>query len=184
MIPKIIYLLILFVGLNTGLVAQKYFTKNGRISFFSKTSLENIKAENNQVINVLNTQSGLIQFSLIVKNFHFEKSLMEVHFNENYMESGRFPYAGFKGTIINLADVSFDKDGIYPVRVTGDMTIHGMVKKVDATGTITITGGKLSLASKFFIKITDYNISIPKLVIDKIAESIEVNVQTNFDQKM
>lgn len=174
----------LLICFGTGLHAQKYFTKNGHISFFSKTSLENIKADNNQVINVLNIQTGEIQFSLIVRNFHFAKSLMEVHFNENYMESSKYPNAGFKGIITNLKDIYFNNDGIYNASVTGDMTIHGVVKKINITGTITVTGGKISLSAKFFIKLSDYNISIPKLVIDKVAEAVEVTVLSNFDQKM
>lgn len=181
---NILLLAILLVNSNLILSAQKYFTKNGSISFLSKASLENIKADNNQVINVFDTQSGEIQFSLIVKNFHFAKSLMEVHFNENYMESHKYPNAGFKGRITNLREISFDKDGRYNVSVSGDMTIHGAQKRVDATGTITVTGGKISLSSKFFVKLADYNISIPKILIDKIAETVEVSFQSNLYQKM
>lgn len=181
---RVFSLTAMLLALSTTLQAQKYFTKNGHVSFFSKTSLENIKADNNQVINVLNIQTGEIQFSLIVRNFHFAKSLMEVHFNENYMESSKYPNAGFKGKIINLNDIYFNNDGMYNAGVTGEMTIHGVVKKMNATGIVTVTGGKISISSTFFIRLSDYNISIPKLVIDKIAESIEVTVLSNLDQKM
>jgi polyisoprenoid-binding protein YceI len=164
--------------------AQKYYTKNGHISFFSKTSLENIKADNNQVMSVLNAQTGEIQFSVLIKSFHFEKALMEEHFNENYMESEKFPKATFKGNITDMSRVSFTNDGMYTVPVSGDMTMHGVTNKVNTTGTITIKGGKVSATSKFFVKLADYQISIPGLVKDNIAESVEVTVSSSFDQKM
>lgn len=164
--------------------AQKYYTKNANISFFSKTSMENIKADNNQVMTVLNTQTGDLQFSVIIKSFQFEKALMEEHFNENYMESEKYPKATFKGIITDLKNVSFEKDGVYNVTVTGDMNMHGATKKITSSGSITVSAGKISANSKFLLKPEDYNISIPKLVRNNIAESIEVTVSSNFDQKM
>ena len=164
--------------------AQKYFTKNAGISFFSKTSLENIKADNDQVVCVLNAQTGELQFSVLIKAFHFEKALMEEHFNENYLESEKFPKATFKGAITDLARVVFTTDGMYTVPVSGDLTMHGVTRKITTTGTITVKAGKVSAGSKFFIKLADYNISIPKLVKDNIAESVEVTVSSAFDQKM
>lgn len=165
-------------------VAQKYYTKNGNISFFSKTSLENIKADNNQVLSVLNAQTGEVQFSVLIKSFHFEKALMEEHFNENYLESEKFPKATFKGSITDMGRVNFGTDGMYTVPVSGDMTMHGVTKKIITTATITIKAGKVSATSKFFVKLADYNISIPGIVKDNIAESVEVTVLSSFDQKM
>lgn len=164
--------------------AQKYYTKNGNISFFSKASLENIQADNNQVMSVLNTQTGDMQFSVLIKSFHFEKALIEEHFNENYLESDKFPKATFKGVINDVSKISFTTDGMYNVSVTGDLTLHGVTKKITSTGTITVKGGKISADSKFNIKLSDYNISIPKLVKDNIAESVEVKVAALYDQKM
>lgn len=164
--------------------AQKYYTKNGNVSFFSKTSIENIKADNNQVMAVMNTQTGELQFSLLIKSFHFEKALMEEHFNENYMESNKFPKASFKGIITDLSRVNFTNDGLYTVSVAGDMTLHGITKKITTTGTITVKGGKPSASSKFIIKLADYNIAVPGVVKDNIAESIEVSMNAGFDQKM
>ncbi|HMW26204.1 MAG TPA: YceI family protein [Ferruginibacter sp.] len=181
---QVILLTTLFTVLVTGATAQKYYTKNGSISFFSKTSMENIKADNNQVLSVLNAQTGEIQFSVLIKSFHFEKALMEEHFNENYLESGKFPKATFKGTITDMSRVNFNTDGMYTVPVSGDLTIHGVTKKITTTGTITIKGGNVSALSKFFIKLSDYNISIPSVVKDNIAESVEVTVNSSFDQKM
>ncbi|MEO5891362.1 MAG: YceI family protein [Ferruginibacter sp.] len=179
----VITTVILLTLMGSG-TAQKYYTKNGNISFFSKTNLENISADNNQVVSVLNTQTGELQFSLIVKNFHFKKALMEEHFNENYLESDKFPKATFKGNISDIAKVNFSAYGSYAVTVTGDLTIHGITKKVSSSGTVTVKSGKINATSKFIAKPSDYNIAIPKLVKDNIAETIEVTVNCDYDQKM
>ncbi len=171
-----------FITLSSS--AQRYYTKNGSISFFSKASLENIEANNNQVMSVLNTQTGDLQFSVLIKSFHFEKALMEEHFNENYLESDKFPKSTFKGTIADVSKISFTTDGVYPVTVSGDLTLHGVTKKINATGNITVKAGKISADAKFLLKLADYNVSIPKLVKDNIAESVEVKVVSHFDQKM
>src|SRR5882757_8750071 len=114
---KIIILMLAF-GFGLSASAQKYYTKNGKITFFSKAQLENIKADNNQVTSTLNTQSGELQFSLLNNAFHFEKALMEEHFNEDYIESAKYPRSTFKGAITNISSVNADKDGDYKVTVT------------------------------------------------------------------
>ena len=121
-------IVVLIIG-NFSLAAQKIYTKNGAVSFFSKAPLENISAENNQVMSVLDPQSGDLQFSVLINAFHFKKSQMEIHFNENYMESGKFPKAAFKGKISDLSKVNFTKDGNYTINVSGEMTIHVLARK-------------------------------------------------------
>ena len=180
---KVLFFAAILAGFSTA-SAQKVYTKNGNISFFSKSSLENISADNNQVMSVLNQQSGEMQFSVLIKSFHFKKSLMEEHFNENYMESDKYPKASFKGTISDLSKIDFSKDGNYAVNVSGDLTMHGVSKKVSAPGRLTIKNGKVAAESKFNMKLADYNISIPKLVKDNIAEVIEIAVSCGYDQKM
>ena len=135
-------------------------------------------------MSVLNTQTGDMQFSVLIKSFHFEKALMEEHFNENYLESDKFPKATFKGVISDVSKISFTTDGMYSVSVSGDLTLHGVTKKISSTGTITVKGGKISADSKFNIKLADYNVSIPKLVKDNISETVEVKVAALYDQKM
>jgi len=164
--------------------AQKIYTKNGHISFFSKTSMENIKADNNQVMSVLNTQTGELQFSVIIKSFHFEKALMEEHFNENYLESTKFPKASFKGTVADISKVNFAADGTYPVTVSGDMTIHGVTNKATAKGNFIVKGGKATGNSVFTVALADYKIAVPKLVENNIAKTIEITVNCLYDQKM
>lgn len=174
----------LALSLPTFLAAQKVYTKNGHISFFSKSPLENISANNNQVMSVLNKQNGEMQFSVLIKSFRFKKALMEEHFNENYLESDKYPKAIFKG-IVEVADkLDISKDGTYKVNVSGDMTIHGVTNKVSVPGTLTSKGGIVTGNTVFNLKLADYNISIPKLVKDNIAEVIEITVDCVYDQKL
>ena len=129
--------------------AQKYMTKNGFIGFYSKTSMEEIKADNNQVAGVLDTGTGEMVFQVLIKSFHFERALMEEHFNENYMESEKYPKSTFKGKITNLPSVSFSKNGTYDVTVDGDLTIHNVTNKVSMKGTIEVITGGINANSKF-----------------------------------
>lgn len=179
------YLLLISFAFSTFcLTAQKIYTKNGNISFFSKASLENISADNNQVTSILNQQTGEMQFSVLIKSFHFKKALMEEHFNENYMESDKYPKAIFKGQVSDISKVNFSKDGSYPVTVSGDLTMHGITNKVAVPGTISIKSGAVSAISSFKIKLADYKISVPKIVKDNIAETIDISVNCNYTQKL
>ena len=146
--------------------------------------MENISAVNNQVQSVLSTKTGSLQFSLLVKGFHFEKALMEEHFNENYIESNKFSKSTFSGTIADVSKVNFAKDGVYPVSVTGDLMMHGVTKKTTAPGTITIKNGVVNASAKFSVKLADFNIVIPKLVKDVVKELQDVTVNITYDKKM
>jgi polyisoprenoid-binding protein YceI len=108
---------------------QKYMTKSGFISFVSHTPMEDIKGDNNQVAGVIDISTGDMVFQVLIKSFHFEKTLLEEHFNENYMESEKFPKASFKGKITNMTSVDFSKNGTYEVLVEGDLTIRDVAKK-------------------------------------------------------
>lgn len=176
-------LLLLFTAIESKPLAQVYYTKNGNISFFSKTMMENIDAENNQVLSVLDIQTGSIQFSLLNNAFHFPKAKMEDDFNENYIESNKYPRSTFKGTIMDIQKINFASDGIYKVNVTGDLTVHGITKNISAPGTITIKNGMVSASSSFNILLKDYKIDVPSIVFNKIAESIKVNIDCHYQKK-
>ena len=163
--------------------AQNYYTKNGRISFFSKTSMENIDAVNNQVVSVINMTTGDVGFSVLINGFLFKKALMQEHFNENYMESTKYPKAIFKGKSADLAKVSAGKDGTYPITVSGDLTMHGITNKISAPATITVKGGKISGSATFKVLLADYKISIPKVVENNISKTIEIKVDCNYDPR-
>ncbi|HYF32833.1 MAG TPA: YceI family protein [Chitinophagaceae bacterium] len=163
-----------------GVFAQdRYFTKTGKVSFFSKATLENIEAHNRSVTAVLDTKSGALQFSVPVKGFEFDKALMQEHFNENYMESTKFPKAEFKGQIVNNGDVDYTKEGSYNVKVKGKLTVHGETKDVETDGKVTIKGGKVQAESDFNVALADYKIKNDKL--QNISNTIRVSVNCTLE---
>lgn len=180
---KLLFSILLIICCNL-VFSQKFFTKNGSISFFSKTNIENIQADNNQVMSVLNAQTGELQFSLLIKGFHFPRALMEEHFNENYLESDHFPKATFKGTIADIGKINFLKDAVYPIVVSGDLNMHGITNKVTSKGYISIKEEKITGSAIFIIEMADYKITIPKLVESNIAKTIEIKVNCLYNQKM
>ena len=160
----------------SGVFAQdKFFTKTGKISFYSKATLENIEAHNRSVTAVLDSKTGNMQFSALVKGFEFEKALMQQHFNENYLETTKYPKAEFKGQVVNNADVNYTKEGTYNVKVKGNLTIHGETKPVEADGTITVKGDKVQAESEFTVQLADYKIKNDKL--NNISNTKCVNVK-------
>ena len=177
---KYYLLIILSLGFFLTASGQKYMTKNGYIGLFSHTPLEDIKADNNQVASVLDASTGEIVFQVLLKSFHFQKTLMEEHFNENYVESDKIPKSTFSGRITNLSAIDFSKNGVYDVNVDGDLMIHGVTKKVAAKGSIEIVAGGINANSKFVIVPEDYNIKIPGVVRNNIAKTIEITVTMKY----
>jgi hypothetical protein len=180
---KIFFILLATAGIYAGNAQEVLITRQGKVSFFGKTPLENIDAINNEASSALNTKTGEIGFAVLIKGFHFEKALMEEHFNENYMESDKIPKANFKGKINNLSSVDLTKDGSYTVTVDGNLTIHGVTQKVSVPGTIVVKSGMPEVTAKFNVAPKDYNIKIPSIVADKIAESMNVSVDCKYEKK-
>lgn len=168
--------------LTSGIAQDKYFTKSGKIIFSSKAPLENIEAHNKSVTCVLDTKTGNLQFAVLMKGFEFEKALMQEHFNENYVESHKFPKAEFRGQVINSGDITYSKDGSYQAKVKGSLTIHGETKEVETTGTILVKGGKMAANADFIISLDDYKIEIPKIVKDNISKTVRITVDCSLDQ--
>jgi len=160
--------------------AQKFMTQTGNISFLSHTPIEDIKAYNNQVSSILDISTGEIVFQVNIKSFKFEKALMEEHFNENYMESEKYPRSTFKGKILNTESVDFTKTGKYDVKVEGDLEMHGVTNKVTVNGIIEVISGGINAASKFNIVPEDYKINIPGIVRDNIAKTLEVTITVKY----
>jgi polyisoprenoid-binding protein YceI len=161
--------------------AQKYFTKNARISFNATSSIEKIEANNEKGVSTIDASTGAVEYMVLMKGFIFDRALMQDHFNENYVESDKFPKATFKGTIINLSDINLKKDGTIPVKVKGMMTIHGETKEIITDGTITIKDGNITSGkSAFKITLADYKIEIPSLVKDKISKDVQISVEAEY----
>ena len=177
---KKISILITFFLFSAVVFPQKFMTKNGFIGFYSHTPMEDIKADNNQVSWIIDVATNEMVFQVLVKSFRFDRTLMEEHFNENYMESEKFPKASFKGTITEPAGIDLKKAGKYEVTVSGDLTIHGVTKPVTAKGTIEVLADAIKASSKFNVLPEDYGISIPSVVREKIAKEMEVTVGMNY----
>jgi len=154
--------------------AQRYITKTGRVSFYSDAPLEKIEAVNHQVNCALDTRSGFFVVKILMRSFVFEKALMQEHFNEEYVESDKYPNAFFKGKVMTLKEIDFSKPGIYPAEIEGEMTIHGKTRKMKAKGTFTVSKDGILVKGKFPLKIADYGISVPGAVTGKIAEVVEI----------
>ncbi len=172
---------VMTIGITTVSAQGKYFTRNGYIKFYSQAPMENIEAHNRQVTSFIDTETGEFAFSVLMKSFQFEKALMQEHFNENYVESDKYPKSTFKGKITNPEVVDFTKDGVYNVNVAGDLTIHGVTKNVTSNGIITVKDGKMTVTSKFPVALADYNISVPAVVRDNIAKEVEVTVEMAYE---
>lgn len=155
---------------------DKYFTKSGDITFDASGITEDITADNKQVTFVLDAKTGALELAVLMKAFEFERALMQEHFNENYVESDKYPKSIFKGKITNFNDVDLSKDGSYPVKIDGQLTIHGVTKEVPAHGTLTMKNGKLSGKTSFKILLSDFDIDIPSIVKDKISKTVNINV--------
>ncbi len=161
--------------------AQKFYTRDGHISFFSSTPVEDIKADNYQVSSVLNAENGEIVFSVLMKGFEFEKALMEEHFNEKYVHSDEHPKAVFKGQIDNWKEINLEKEGAVPVTVSGVLTLHGVDQEIVQEGELTIANGIVSEAiSSFEIALEDYEVKIPSIVKENISKTVEVNVMMQY----
>ncbi len=172
-------------GVFSASAQDVFFTKTAKVEFDCTpvNPVEKIDAINNEATSFLNKATGDVVFAVLVKSFRFEKALMEEHFNENYLESGKFPKAEFKGKITNLADVNFAKDGDYAIKVSGNLTMHGVTQVVTADGTISIKGGKIHAKSKFSVKLADFKVDRPSVVADKIAEKATITVDASYEPK-
>lgn len=170
-----IFILTATISLN----AQKFFTKNATVIFQNKGPLETIEGTNKTTTAVIDSKSGAIAFSVIVKGFVMEKQLMQKHFNENYMESDKYPKSEFKGTIGNNASVKYTVNGTYNVTVSGKLTMHGVTKNVSTTGKVTVAGDKISAVADFTVALADYNISS-----DRISKTVTISVKTGSMDKL
>ena len=160
----------------------KFFTKSGKISFFSSTSLENINALNKSTVCLLDSKNGDLQFAVLIKGFEFRKALMQEHFNAaDYMNSNQYPKAEFKGQLTNNTAVNYSVNGTYPVSVKGKLTIHGVSKEVETQGIITVKDGKLLANSTFNVLLADYGVIVPRIYRDNISKSIKITVDCSLE---
>jgi polyisoprenoid-binding protein YceI len=154
---------------------ETYITRSGIITFYSKTPLEDIEAVNKSV-NATIRDNGQVAFKVLMKSFVFEKAAMQQHFNDDYVESDKYPDAKFEGLVEDFHKIDLAKNGSYPVNVQGHLTIHGVKKPIKTPGTVIVKDKDLILQSTFNIELSDYNISVPSNYLKKISNTIEIKV--------
>lgn len=170
------FLLVVTIQLD----AQKYFTKEGKISFYSDAPMEKIEAHNSKATAVLDLESGKMQWAVLIKAFQFEKALMQEHFNENYMESSKYPKATFTGSINDWTTIDLNDNAEHSVTLDGDLTIHGVTHSISTPAKLLVKNGELMGTAVFTAKVADYNIEIPGIVREKIAREVEIHIDANF----
>jgi polyisoprenoid-binding protein YceI len=175
-------ILIITLLLSISAVSQNYITKTGHIRFYSETPIETIEAHNHAVNSALNIQTGDMVFKVLIKSFEFEKALMQEHFNENYMESDKYPNAVFKGKVMNLNEIDFSTEGAYEALIAGELTIRGITNPVEEKGEFRVEADAIHGQSVFNVLLDDYKIKVPGAVKKQISESIEVTVKIKLTE--
>ena len=160
--------------------SQIYKSQDVMLSFYSSAPIEDIKAESKKGVSAVNFDTKSIYFKVSIRSFEFAKSLMQEHFNENYLESSDYPFAEFKGNIQGQVDLA--KDSIYPVTVQGDLSIHGVTKNYQVNGDFKVERGTITGKSTFPVKLVDHKIKIPSILVKNIAEIVDVTVVVNYNE--
>ncbi|HUX84748.1 MAG TPA: YceI family protein [Chitinophagaceae bacterium] len=155
-----------------------WISRNADISLFSSAPIENIDAKSTQGVSAINPRTRDVYFKVLITTFQFRNSLMQEHFNEDFMESDKYPYAEFRGKIQDSTDL--EKDGTYSVTVKGTLSIHNVSKVYTVQGKIDVSGGKITVHSRFDVRLADHHITIPKLVVQNIAEVIQVTIDASY----
>lgn len=169
--------------LISGLQAQtRYYTKNGSVSFSASSPLETIEAVNEKAVCVLDLSTGSLESAVLMKAFRFDRALMQEHFNEDYVESDRYPKAVFKGISQDIKNPDLSKNGIFPVKITGSLSLHGITKNISVQATLEIKNGIITKGKcQFSILLSDFNIEIPSVVKDKISKEVHISVDASFE---
>lgn len=164
---------------STAFAQGKLFTRDGKVYFnaTAENSPETIEAAHTSGTFVLDKTSGKFEMAVLIKGFYFERALMQEHFNENYMESSKYPKATFRGALTDLSAVNFAADGTYNANVSGQLTMHGVSQTVSTPVQFTVAGGVVSGSCNFSVTLKDYSIDIPSLVTDKVGKVARISIK-------
>ena len=176
---RLILICLLF---STQLIAQQYYTNNGKVSFFSEAPIENISAINEDVSAIVDSQTGGFAFRLKIDDFTFPNSLMQEHFNESYLESEKYPLSTFTGVIDNFSNL--DLSTKQNLKVYGSLSMHGISKDAQMKATAQMIKDELHISSTFDVNLEDYDINIPKIMMYKIADVIQVVVDMKLQNRI
>lgn len=170
------FFVLLFCSSASTLEAQQFISREGHVRFFSSTPLEDIEAETVQMSAILDAgKNGGFAFQIPILTFHFDKALMEEHFNESYLESEKHPRATFEGAILNWETLN-PTEGWQDVVASGTLNVHGVSQSRTIPGQMRYNAGSWELTAQFDVLTVDHEIRIPKMVRNQIAESITVYV--------
>src|SRR5436190_1083742 len=179
---RIILISILLISANGNSDENIFYTKTGLISFRSDAPQELIRASSSHLIGLLDTKNRTFVFQVSVRTFEgFNNKLQQEHFNEKYLESDKFPEAIFTGKIIEDLDLSMD--GTYDIRAKGKFNIHGKEAEKIIRGNVLVKNGVIKIDSRCNIILSDYNIKIPKVVHEKIANEVIINLKAELNRK-
>ncbi len=177
---KNLFFILIITGFNT--IAQPVFqATSSSISFHAGTPVEDIDANNSKALSFLNNATGEISISIPIKDFHFKRPLMQEHFNENYLESEKYPKAEFKGKINDVDKIDFKSSAPQEITITGILTIHGVSKETILKVIMQSSEHKIQGETKFTITLVDFKIDRPKILWQKIAEKVEVTANLTYE---
>ncbi len=181
-IKRTVIILIAYCFFHTGFAQGKYFTRVGTVSFQASTDMEEVEGVNKTALAIFDSATGQLEFALLIKGFEFKNALMQDHFNENYMESSKYPKALFKGQILHIDSIQFKKTGFYPVTVTGTLQLHGVTKDIEMPCMFRVLNDEtLTSELELSIELRDYKISVPRIVKDKIAPTVKIQVYCSYE---
>ena len=171
---NIYFILFTILFVNQSFSQDKYLTKEGFVSFFSHSLVEDIKADNNQVLSIIDIKTGEIAIQMLMKSFFFKKALMQEHFNENYVESNKYPKAKFNGKIINFTQLN---EQINETEIKGVLLFHGKEKEISTLAIVDFQDEEIVLTGEFTVEVADFNIKIPSVVRNNIAKTIKISFE-------
>ncbi len=168
---------LLYLGAPAIQAQGLWATQTGQVRINASTPLEDIDATNDRVNAILRPGDGAFAVVMLVPEFQFRRKLMQEHFNENYMESDKFPKATFSGEMSGHADMAPGESR--KCQVSGTLTVHGVARERVVDAEVRRTANGWRILSEFTVRTADHDIDIPKIVFTKIAE--EVAVSLDFD---
>lgn len=177
-IMKEFFLGLMFLLCAIPALTQVYISRKADITFFSSAPIEDIKGESSTALSALNVDTKEVYFKVPIRSFNFHSSLMQEHFNEDYMESDKFPYAEFTGKIIDNVDLT--KPGTYLVTVQGNLAIHNVTRPYTTKGSVEVKLDAISTHAVFYLKPQDHNVKIPTLLTKNLAENVQVTVDATY----
>lgn len=157
--------------------AAVYISEKSHVRFFSKAPLENIEATSTKLRAALNLETGMLLFVIPINSFQFEKQLMQTHFNDQYLESDKYPEARFEG---KFTEAPMDFNASSEAGFEGLLTIHGETRKITGKAILQKNGQNIHGKSIILVRLEDYKIKVPRMVIKNIAEEVEITIQVDF----